>query len=73
MNAFTGKSLAVLAANAEWSFLYARNFLKAPFPEGEAAITTSAEWSYFYARSVLDAPWPKGEAVIATSAEWSNK
>jgi len=70
--AFTGKSLAVLATNAEWSFLYAKDILKAPFPLGEKIIATSAMYSYRYARDVLKAPFSLGEKAIATDARYSH-
>jgi len=47
------------------AYYYAIRFLKAPFPEGEAAIAQSDYYSYLYARNILKGPFKKGEAVIA--------
>jgi hypothetical protein len=58
-------AVAVIAKNAEWSYLHSLHNLKAAFPEGEAVISTSAKWSYHYAKDILQAPFPLGEKAIA--------
>jgi len=63
---------AVIAANAEYSYLYA-GFIKGRFPEGEAAIATSAYYAVNYARDVIEGRFPEGEAVIAKDAWWAAK
>ena len=63
----TAKEIKEIAKDAEKSYRYAANILKAPFPEGEAAIATDALNSYCYAIGVLRKPFPEGEAAITTS------
>jgi len=55
-----------VAKSPEHAFYYARNFIKGPWPEGEAAIATNAEYAAIYAIEVLQKPWPEAEDVIAT-------
>jgi hypothetical protein len=61
----------IIAPDAEYSCLYARDVLKDRFPAGERAIAKDAFWSFWYAHDVLKGRFPAGEAAIATSACWS--
>ena len=61
-----------IAADAEYSYYYAKNVLKGAFPAGEAAISKSAEYSYMYAKYALKGPFPEGEAAIATNTDYAN-
>ncbi len=54
-----------IAKSARYSYDYAKDILKGPFPKGEAAIAKSAEYSWYYAHDILKGPFPKGEAAIA--------
>ncbi len=58
MEAFNKKSVAVIAKNAEWSFLYARDVLHAPFPLGEAAISKHSQYYYHYKKLFPKKPRP---------------
>ena len=51
------KEIKEIAKDPFQSFKYARDILKAAFPEGEAAIATSFNLSYAYALYVLNAPF----------------
>ena len=42
-----------IAKDPHYSYLYARDFLKGPFPAGEEAIATDSYNAYVYARDVL--------------------
>ena len=57
---------AVIATDAMWSFVYARNVLRGRFELGEPAIATSPEWAYCYAKNVLGESFELGEPAIAT-------
>jgi len=59
--------------NAKESYKHAFNVLKAPFPEGEAAIATSASYSFYYALNVLKSPFQLGEKTIAKDSEYSHR
>ena len=58
----------VVAKDAKYSYLYAADILKKPFPLGEPAIAKNASYSVDYARDVLKGPFPLGEPAIAKSA-----
>ena len=58
-----------IAADAEYSYLYARHVLKGPFPAGEAVIAQNASLAIGYAADILKGPFPAGEAAIATDDE----
>jgi type II restriction/modification system DNA methylase subunit YeeA len=51
--------------NPYYSYTYATDILKHPFPLGEPAISTDASASYYYSRYVLKGPSPLGEPAIA--------
>jgi hypothetical protein len=67
------KILAILGIKplAEFSYHYALDVIKAPFPKGEHAIAQSPVFSYLYALRILKAPFPKGEHAIAQSSDHS--
>ena len=44
---------ALIATDAQWSFIYAKDILKAPFLLGEKAIATDAKYSCNYAKEIL--------------------
>ena len=50
---------------------YAKNFLKRPWPMGEAAISKNVFWSYIYASEVLEARFLAGEPKIASDLQWA--
>ena len=60
-----------IAADAEYSYLYARHVLKGPFPAGGAEIAADALFAYWYATNVLNGPFPAGEAEIAADAKYA--
>jgi len=53
------------------SYVYAKNYLREPWPPGEPAIASVSRYAKDYARFVLDGPFPAGEKVIATNANHS--
>ena len=55
-----------IAENTLYSYKYAVDVLKGPFPAGEEAISKVAEYACEYARYALKGPFPAGEAAIAT-------
>jgi hypothetical protein len=60
-----------IISKSKYSYYYALNILKAPFPQGELAISQSPEISYLYAHDVLHAPFPLGEPAISQTAYYS--
>jgi len=59
----------VLATDAEYSYMYARDVLDDRFPAGEDAIATDAYNSYLYAQWILGGRFELGEAEIMTDPE----
>lgn len=57
--------------SAKHAYLYARDILKAPFPEGEDLIATETCAAYEYATYVLEGRFLKGESAIARSGYWA--
>ena len=57
-----------ISKNIWYSYWYAHNILKGPFPKGENVIAKSNAFAFDYASKVLKGPFPKGEDVIATDA-----
>ena len=55
----------IAATHSYYAYLYARDILKSPFPEGEAIIATDAFHSYDYAKNVLQGAFPLGEELIS--------
>jgi len=63
---------ASIAKSAKYSYKYASEILKTPFPAGEPAIATSPPYAYRYATFVLNQTrFPAGEAAIATSPQYA--
>lgn len=60
-----------IATSAYYSYEYATEILKCPFPLGEASIATSGELSYYYAKFILKGPFPMGENAIATDSYYA--
>ena len=60
----------MIAQDTAYSYDYARDVLKAPFPLGEEAIASSS-LAFQYAKYVLKAPFPLGERTIARYADLS--
>ena len=54
-----------IAKDAGYSWLYAKNILKGPFPAGEEAIAKNSNFAYYYVEDVLKCPFPLGEEAIA--------
>ena len=52
-------------SDPRFSYYYARNIIKGPFPEGEAAMATDPYYAYMYARDVIKGRFPQCEPVIA--------
>ena len=48
----------------EWACWYAKNVLKAPWPEAEDIIKQDPKWAYNYAKDVLKTRWPEAEDTI---------
>mgnify|MGYP003612897288 CR=1 FL=1 len=65
------KREAVIATDANYAYMYARDVIRGPFPKGEEAIAKDAHCAQWYANDVLKGPWPKGEAAIAENAHYS--
>jgi lambda repressor-like predicted transcriptional regulator len=63
----------IIAQDTFYSYHYAHNVLKGPFPKGEDTIAKNVYYSYHYAHYVLEDPFPKGENAIARDAECSYK
>ena len=55
----------------EWAYVYARDFVRDRWPEGEAAIATNPRFSYLYARDLLGGEFTAGEPAIARNAKFS--
>jgi hypothetical protein len=60
-----------IATSARYSYFYAADILKGPFPLGEKSIATSVMYSYFYAKNVLKGRFILGEEAIAKNAHYS--
>ena len=54
-----------IAKSTQYSYYYALDVLKGPFPTGEEAIAKNAGYAYDYAKDALKGPFPAGEAAIA--------
>ena len=54
-----------IAKSAQYSYYYAKNILKGPFPLGEEAIAKDTVYANEYAKEVLKGPFPAGEEAIA--------
>lgn len=65
------KREAAIAKDARYSYYYARNVLRKPFPLGEPAIAKETSYSHLYAYDVLKKPFPLGEPAIAKDASYS--
>jgi hypothetical protein len=63
---------ALIATDAEYAYLYARNIINCAFPEGEPIIATSGRFSFYYARAVIRGRWLDGELTILFS-EYANE
>lgn len=63
--------LNVISANAEVSFLYARDVLKGRFKLGEISIATCRSHSYNYAVEVIKCRFELGENAISTDCNLS--
>lgn len=50
------------------AFMYARDILKGPFPEGEQYILKSPRYAAYYAIMILKTPWPEAEDIISTDS-----
>jgi hypothetical protein len=57
--------------DSRYSYFYARDVLKGPFPLGEKTIATNYVYSYFYALDVLKRPFLLGEKNIAKVGYYS--
>jgi hypothetical protein len=66
--AFTAGEEAI-SKSTEYSYLYARDVLKGPFPAGEDAISQNSYNAYMYASYILKKPFPKGEPAISKHAK----
>jgi hypothetical protein len=53
------------------AYIYARDWLRRPWPPGEQAIAQDSEIAYEYARYVIKGLWPPGERAIAQDATWA--
>jgi len=60
----------IIATSDRYSYFYAKNVLRSPFPKGEDNIALTL-YSYFYAKYVLNSPFPKGEDAIARDNYYS--
>ena len=60
----------IIALDAHYAYLYALNYLKEPFPLGEASIATDVQYSYLYALNILKGPFPLGEPTLKCSDVW---
>lgn len=59
---------AVIAQDSLYSYRYAMNVIRKPFPLGEQAIAESGEYSFYYAKYVLKDRFPLGEKAILNYA-----
>ena len=57
--------------SAREAYHYAKDFLNAPFPEGESVIAKDAGYSYRYARDILKSAFPLGEDAISKNSHFS--
>jgi len=60
-----------IAKDTYYSYCYAQDVLKGPFPLGEETIAQDACYSYWYAQCVLKSRFKLGEKIIATDAHYS--
>ena len=67
------KREAAISKSTKYSYLYALDVLKGPFPAGEAAIAADAYYAHRYAEDVLNGPFPAGEAVIAKDVYFAHQ
>jgi hypothetical protein len=56
---------------SEWVYWYAKEVLKAPWPEAEDIIKQSPQWACMYAQDVLQAIWPEAEDIIKQDLCWA--
>ena len=61
----------IIANDAEFSYIYAKNVLKGRFEKGETTIATDAEYSIEYARDIIKGRFKEGEGNIITSPRYS--
>jgi hypothetical protein len=54
-----------------YSYSYAKDVIKGPFPQGEPAIARDPEYSFLYVKDVLKAPFPMGEPAISQTIYFS--
>lgn len=69
----TPEEEASIAESPVYSYSYALNVLKAPFPLGEPVMAKSPVKAYVYATEVLKAPFPSGGEAILQDQDISFK
>jgi hypothetical protein len=63
--------IRAVAKSTKYSYRYAKDLLKGPFPLGEPAIAKYPTYAYFYAYEILKGPFPLGEPEIAKDPEYA--
>lgn len=58
----------IIASDAEYSVLYAKNIIKGPFVEGEESIKRNISCAYFYCKDVIKQRWYEVEEEIKKDA-----
>lgn len=53
-----------IAKDGEYSYFYAKDIIKGPWKDGEAAIAKDGYYSFLYARDVLKGRFDEGEPAI---------
>ena len=66
----TPEQEAIIATDAWYSYLYAKDVIEGRWEPGEAIIATSYLDSSDYARCVIKGRFPLGEPVISKSGYW---
>ena len=64
-------TLQIVASDPLWALTFARDVIKGPFPEGEAALASQADTALQYAQIVLHGPFPRGEPILAIDAKYA--
>ena len=62
-----------IAKNSLFSYDYATNIIKGPFPKGENSIAKNPYYAYVYSKYILNKPFPKGEDAISRRGDLAYK
>jgi len=63
----------IIASDANYSHLYAKNFLKGPFVAGEEAIKKTPFGAYLYCKEIIKQRWYDAEEIIKSDPQAAYK